>query len=120
MIYSQVSKNKSGNEILRKTTPDINSEQASASGMLASSDLHHRGCDTDSAALERLSQLLTSSKDCSEVSVKNDLITLLDDQQMVIPSGINSGMIRENYSIAFYSVEIIPRIHATCYLKSFF
>ena len=81
-----MSKNKSGNEILRKTTPDINSEQAS--GMLASSDLHHRGCDTDSAALERLSQLLTSSKDCSEVSVKNDLITLLDDQQMVIPSGI--------------------------------
>ena len=54
--------------------------------MSASSDLH-RGCDTDSAALERLSQLLTSSKDCSEVSVKNDLITLLDDQQMVIPSG---------------------------------
>ena len=82
-----MSKNKSGNEILRKTTPDINSEQASASGM-SSSDLHHRGCDTDSAALERLSQLLTSSKDCSEVSVKNDLITLLDDQQMVIPSGI--------------------------------
>ena len=74
---------KSGNEI-RKITPDIDSEQAA--GTLTSSDLH-RGCDTDSAALERLSQLLTSSKDCSEVSVKNDLITLLDDQQMVIPSG---------------------------------
>ena len=78
---------KSGNEI-RKITPDIDSEQAAAAaaGTLTSSDLH-RGCDTDSAALERLSQLLTSSKDCSEVSVKNDLITLLDDQQMVIPSG---------------------------------
>ena len=76
---------KSGNEIHKK--PDIDSEQAAAiAGISASSDLH-RGCDTDSAALERLSQLLTSSKDCSEVSVKNDLITLLDDQQMVIPSG---------------------------------
>ena len=69
---------KSGNEIHKK--PDnIDSEQAAAAiaGISASSDLH-RGCDTDSAALERLSQLLTSSKD-SEVSVKNDLITL-DDQ----------------------------------------
>ena len=79
---------KSGNNEIHKKPDNIDSEQAAAAiaGISASSDLH-RGCDTDSAALERLSQLLTSSKDCSEVSVKNDLITLLDDQQMVIPSG---------------------------------
>ena len=35
-------------------------------------------CDTDSAALDRLSQLLTS-KEQSEVSVKTDLISLHDN-----------------------------------------
>ena len=52
-IYSQVHKKPSNAEELKK-------------------------CDTDSAALDRLSQLLTS-KEQSEVSVKTDLISLHDN-----------------------------------------
>ena len=88
-IYSQVSKR--GNETSAagtskntefeattkyNTTPTMEGSGSSSSNL--------RGCDTDSAALERLSQLLTSSKD-SEVSVKNDLINLDDQQHTYAP-----------------------------------
>ena len=89
-IYSQVSKR--GNETSSaagtskntefeattkyNTTPTMEGSGSSSSNL--------RGCDTDSAALERLSQLLTSSKD-SEVSVKNDLINLDDQQHTYAP-----------------------------------
>ena len=91
-IYSQVSKK--GNETpsgsagtsksteFEDTTTKYNTTPAMDGSGSSSSNL--RGCDTDSAALERLSQLLTSSKD-SEVSVKNDLINLDDQQHTYAP-----------------------------------
>ena len=79
-IYSQVSKR--GNETSAPGTSKNTEFEATKHNMEGSgSSSNLRGCDTDSAALERLSQLLTSSKD-SEVSVKNDLINLDDHQQL--------------------------------------
>ena len=115
-IYSQVSKR--GNETSSaagtskntefeattkyNTTPTMEGSGSSSSNL--------RGCDTDSAALERLSQLLTSSKD-SEVSVKNDLINLDDQQHTYAPMAAAEDSLGKKFNYLIIWSEICKNIN---------